>query len=390
MIRITLFLFFFLPSINLFAIETISIKAFGAIPNDGKSDQNAFEKASDYINKKKGNIKLIIPSGLYIVGKQDETRGNYFFSAREIITLKNCSNVEIVGEPGAIIKYGVGLRFGTFKLKDGLSTNITYECGSKPMKSSERAALGHVIQLQNCSNINISQLTLDGNFYEETLNNMNSFPIRNVTEKNKKYLSNKINIGGGYGNCGVQIEHYGILIFHSSNVTINSVECRRFGSDGLLIANVDGKDKNIVVKNSKFDYNSRTGIAIGGGEDIQILNCIISNTGRFFYVATATGIDIEPEDDIKAKNKKVKNVLIDNCTIKGNSEGAVLAKFGGFSENITISNSNIQSFRSAINIGNKTKNFKYLNNTLDGVFLQNEKQIKNITKSKQSIMFNKL
>lgn len=363
---IGIFLLFCISCVSAQKVETISILDFGARPNDGKDDQLAFEKLSKYINKKKRNLVVVIPKGVYQVGRQiRNSESNYYLTGQDVIRIENCTNIKIVGQAGAKLLFNVGMRFGSFEPETGNSTDKTFECVPKNNIAKERAMLGKVINIINSDHIIINNLSLDGNFYPETLNNMNSFEIRNL-KRNSKFQKKSINIGGGYGNCGIQIEHYGIFVFHSSNVYISKVNADRFGTDGLMIANVDKKHKNINVSNSNFDCNSRTGIAIGGGEDITIKHCNLTNTGRLLYISTATGIDIEPEADAQTHEKSVSGLLIEKCNFSGNSEGAILAKFGGSSNHIRVINCNISSDRTAVVVGEKVKSFTFQNNRLNG------------------------
>lgn len=361
-----IFLLFCISCVCAPKVETISILDFGARPNDGKDDHSAFEKLSKYINEKKRNIVVVIPEGVYQVGRQiRNSESNYYLIGQDVIRIENCNNIKILGQKGTKLLFNVGMRFGSFDPETGNSTDKTFECVPKNNVAKERAMLGKMINIVNSDNVTVSNLILDGNFYSETLNNMNSFEIRNL-KKNAKFQQKSINIGGGYGNCGIQIEHYGIVVFHSNNVHISHVNSKRFGTDGLMIANVDNKHKNIIVSNSSFDYNSRTGIAIGGGKDIIIKRCDLKNTGRLLYISTATGIDIEPEADATVYEKTVSNLLIDECYFSGNSEGAILAKFGGRSNNIRVKNCNISSDRTAVVVGEKVKDFNFQNNKLNG------------------------
>lgn len=383
---IVFILLFFFQNIYAQSIVTVSVLDFGAKPDDGKDDHTAFRKLSQFINKRKGNVIVNIPKGIYLVGKQIRNAGsNYYLNGEDVILLENCQNVKIIGEKGSIILFNVGMRFGSFDPETGKSTNKTFDCVSKHNIATERAMLGKVIHIRNSSQIKIQNLNLDGNFYASTVNNMNNFPLREITQ-NINYQEDKINLGGGYGDCGIQIEHYGLFIFHSKNVLIDKVRSNRFGTDGLMISNVSGSDNNIRVKNSTFDYNSRTGIAIGGGQDIVISNSTVSNTGRFLYISTATGIDIEPEDDVLIQNKKIDKVTVNNCILSGNSEGAILAKFGGASSEVHIMNCDISSSRTAIVVGPKSTNFRFSNNKLNGELILNNKNMGKISVKEKYVL----
>ncbi|MDH5828684.1 right-handed parallel beta-helix repeat-containing protein [Sphingobacterium faecium] len=368
------------------SLETISVLDFGAKPNDNVSDQLAFEKMSAYVNSRGGNVIINIPSGVFLVGRQEKlANSSYYLTGKDVIRLENCENVTIKGSSGTKLLFNVGMRFGSFNPATGKSTNKTFECVAKNNVATERAMLGKVINIRNSRFIKIQNLSLDGNFHANTVNNMNSFPLRGISQ-NAEFQDDKINIGGGYGDCGIQIEHYGIFLFHSNDVLINNVRSNRFGTDGLMISNVSGSDNNIKVQNSTFDYNSRTGIAIGGGQAITIDRSTISNTGRFLYISTATGIDIEPEADAVVKNKSIKNVLINRCVFSGNSEGAILAKFGGTSSEIQVVNCDITSSRTAVVVGPKSSNFKFSNNKLNGELILNGKNIGKVSSREKRVL----
>lgn len=368
------------------SVISVSILDFGAKPNDLESDQLAFEKMSAFVNARGGHAIINIPSGVFLVGRQEKiTNSSYYLTGKDVISLENCENVTIKGSEGTKLLFNVGLRFGSFNPTTGKSTNKTFECIAKNNVATERAMLGRVIHVKNSRKIYIRNLHLDGNFYAETVNNMNNFPLRGISQ-NLDFQADKINLGGGYGDCGIQIEHYGIVLFHSQDVLIDKVSSNRFGTDGLMIANISGNDNNIRIQNSIFDFNSRTGIAIGGGQDIRINKCTISNTGRFLYISTATGIDIEPEADAIVKNKTVKKVTISNCKLSGNSEGAILAKFGGASSDVHVINCDISSSRTAVVIGPKSTNFQFSNNKLNGDLILNNKNMGKISVREKRIL----
>ncbi|KAA0991304.1 glycosyl hydrolase family 28-related protein [Dyadobacter aurulentus] len=345
-------------------------KDFGATPNDKTNDHAAFQAAADFINKRKGHCKLLIPKGTYIVGKQDLLKNNaYLYRGSDVLQILNCNNVKIAGEPGTILKYDVGFRFGSFNPADGLSTNITMDCTPKTKTSADRRAdLGRCIVLVNSANIQIDNVVLDGNFYAETLNNMNSFKLKCIESKNSAFMADKINIGGGYGDCNIQLAHYGIFVLKSGNVTISNSTTKRFGTDGIQIANSHElpAEKNIKIVNCVVDFNARTGIALTGGDKIDVINTSITNTGGCVYASTGTGVDIEAQRDDKKQEKLVTNVNFNNCKFKNNSSGEILAKFGLGSSDVTFENCNIHSSTRAVNVGRKNVGYRFINNKIGG------------------------
>jgi len=356
-------------------------KDFGAIPNDTINDHAAFQAASDFINRRKGYCELVIPAGKYIVGKQEKLNNrDYYYRGIDVIQIINAKNVTIKGEVGSILKYDTGFKFGSFNPEDGSSSNITMDCSPKTKTTSnKRADLGRCILIASSSNVTIENLELDGNFYSETLNNMNSYKMKCMDEKNPSFDPNKINIGGGYGDCGIQLAHYGVFVSHSGDVVLRKVTVRRFGLDGVQIANSHSEpgQKNVKVIQCKLDFNARTALALTGGDKIEITGTSMTNTGRCLYASTGTGVDIEAQVDAKRKEKLVTNVKFTDCDFSNNSSGEILAKFGLGSSNVTFEGCDIKSSSRAINLGRKNTGYRFVNNKISGskVVLVEDKKV---------------
>ncbi|MCF0039097.1 right-handed parallel beta-helix repeat-containing protein [Dyadobacter fanqingshengii] len=373
-------------------------KDFGAVPNDTINDHAAFQAASEFINRRKGNCVLIIPTGTYIVGKQEKLKNrDYFYRGTDVIQILNATNVTIRGEAGSKLKYDVGLRFGTFDPADGSSTNITMDCTPKTKTtSSKRADLGRCIVIGSSRNVVIENLELDGNFFSETLNNMNSYNLKCTGKKSAEFDPKKINIGGGYGDCGIQLAHYGVFVSHSGDVVIRKVTAKRFGLDGIQVANshTEPGQKNVKIIQCKLDFNARTGLALTGGDKMEITGTSLTNTGGCMYASTGTGVDIEAQIDAKRKEKLVTNVKFTNCKFANNSSGEILAKFGLGSSNITFEGCDIKSSTRAINLGRKNTGYKFVNNRISGtkiILLEGQKiDIRDEVQSKSSRTTNTL
>ena len=356
-------------------------KDFGAVPNDTINDHAAFQAASEFINQRKGNCVLVIPKGTYIVGKQEKLKNrDYFYRGSDVIQIINAKNVTVKGEVGTKLKYDVGFRFGSFDPADGSSTNITMDCTPKTKTTSnKRADLGRCIVIASSSNVVVENLELDGNFYSETLNNMNSYNVKCTDKKSTAFDPKKINIGGGYGDCGIQLAHYGVFVSHSGDIVIRKVTAERFGLDGIQVANshIEADQKNVKIIQCKLDFNARTGLALTGGDKIEITGTSLTNTGRCLYASTGTGVDIEAQIDAKRKEKLVTNVKFTNCKFSNNSSGEILAKFGLGSSNITFDGCDIKSSSRAINLGRKNTGYKFVNNRISGtkVILLEDKKI---------------
>ncbi|WP_026630595.1 right-handed parallel beta-helix repeat-containing protein [Dyadobacter alkalitolerans] len=368
-------------------------KDFGAVPNDTINDQAAFEAASQFINSRKGNCELLIPTGTYIVGKQVKLKNrDYYYRGADVIQIINSKNVVVKGQPGSKLIYDTGFRFGSFNPEDGSSSDITLDCTPKTKTTSDkRADLGRCVVIASSSNVRIENLILDGNFYSENLNNMNTFKVKCTDKQSTSFDPTKINIGGGYGDCGIQLAHYGVFISHSGNIVVEKVTAKRFGLDGMQIANshTAATQKNIKVIDCDLDFNARTGLALTGGDKIDIINTSLTNTGRCLYAATGTGVDIEAQIDAKRQEKLVTNVKFLKCKFSNNSSGEILAKFGLGSSNITFDGCNIRSSSRAINLGRKNTGYRFVNNRISGtkvVLLEDQKvDIRDEAQAKKTI-----
>lgn len=281
--------FFLTQGVTAQTFLTKNIKSFGA-KGDGKTnDHAAFEKAATFFNKRGGNGKLIIPSGTYIIGFQEYT-GNqpkgYAYTGKDVLHFDSVKNFTITGTSKSVLKYQDSLRFGTFDPK----TKMIYSHGRDFYDASYAAVIGHCIYFDNCINISINNLNLDGN-------------------------SDHIIQGGGYGDVGTQLQHYGIFIKNSRKVSVSNVNAHHFGCDGICVCNVTSAQKDeITFTNSKFEYNARQGFSFVGGNDLHVKNCSFNHTGKGkFSSPPGAGVDIEAEIG------PVANGVFERCEFVNNS-----------------------------------------------------------------------
>src|SRR5205809_3137670 len=77
------------------SIIVINLYQFGSSGKGKINDHDAFRKAAEFINKRGGYVKLILPKGTYILGKQFKgyNQTNYF--GVDLFFLHNCRNVTI-------------------------------------------------------------------------------------------------------------------------------------------------------------------------------------------------------------------------------------------------------------------------------------------------------
>ena len=289
-------------------VLTKSIKLFGA-KGDGKTnDTDAFFKAAAFFNQRGGNGTLVIPRGTYIVGKQrhnDGTSNGYAYTSDNILDFKNINNLVIEGLKGSVIQYAANLKFGSF---DPV-TEQKFDSNSRVAPVIKYAAVvGNCIALNNCRNVTIKSLTLNGN-------------------------NKAIQFGGVYGDIGIQLTHSGVFIQNSHAVTVDNITADYFGLDGIGVSNVASTEPDdINISNCNFEYNCRQGLSWVGGNNLSVKNCQFNHTGRSgYHSAPCAGVDIEAEIN------KINGGRFDNCQFIDNY-GCGLVTGGGVTSDCTFNN----------------------------------------------------
>lgn len=288
-------------TINLNANPSIvSIKDFGAKGNGYSNDTRAFHKASKYISQRGGNIELTIPAGNYIVGEQTRhPQGKVYLNGANIISLRNCNNVKISGESGTKLTYKNNLKYGSFNPVTGQKYNPKLPFTNKRYI----AQIGTTILLQNCTNIQISNIEIDGN-------------------------SEKMILGGMWGDKGRQLNHHGSQIINSRKVNLKNCNFHHFALDGIKISNNGNSMDNIIIKNSKFNFNGRQGLSWVGGNGLNVNDCEFNHTGRGYISSSpVAGLDIEA-----SFGNIVKNGSFTNCEFINNAGAGMVAHTGPSSD----------------------------------------------------------
>ncbi|MDO7877363.1 LamG-like jellyroll fold domain-containing protein [Hymenobacter sp. ASUV-10] len=240
------------------------------------------------------------------------------------------------GMPGVTtyIKYIDGLKFGIDP-----ADNVTY-------------SVGCFIYLQNCRNVVIHDLNVNGN--------------------NPAFIRKATNSDHGY-----QLDNDGIFLGKCRRVRINNVSCKFFGRDGIQVnsplntptptdtaANCD----NVRITNSHFDYNARQGLSWTGGCGLVATTSSFSHTGRGVPGSTAlpiingptAGIDIEPEGGFYGVN-----LSFSKCHIKDNFGRGVLSDskpaFIFHARNVSFDSCTINNYSGGPAIWTVRPNFTYTN-----------------------------
>jgi hypothetical protein len=261
-------------------VVIMNIRDFGAVPNDGMSDQCAFEAASDYIQNNRigsGNVTLVIPAGVYNVGEQEFNCGIYSFG-KPLIQLRNCKNVNIYGEQGAILRYESCLKYGAFDTTTGdkyLPYPPARKCGKAGFNDWSFAAYpNNCIDLTNCESVTISGLELDGNI-------------------------NKAIIGGSHAAdfANIQLPFDGIFLNNCRNISLADLNVHDFGRDGIMInGSITSSIVDLKMNQCSFNRNCRNGFSWGSGEGVTATSCTFNENGQTVISSPMrAGIDIEWE-----------------------------------------------------------------------------------------------
>jgi hypothetical protein len=298
-------------------VKTVYLSSFGAIANDNKSDHLAFTRASQYINSRKGNTRLVITKGNYIVGvlpkylsTEDIPTGAA--SLNDVMDIVNCNNVTIEGAGLVTIKFTGNIPIGTL-------------ANRKNNKDSAVHA-GAFIRLTNCTNITLLNLNADGN--------------------NQNFRLLKV---WGAGVNPYERENEGLYILNCQRVKVFNSSFNGFCRDGALILQDADKIpvKNIAFTNCSFNNNGRNGFSWCGGDSVTFYKCVFKNNcmGKI-QTNPGSGLDIEPERYALCTNGKItkcefsgnggyaltsgyptaSDVVFDSCTIMGNTNYALICQ----------------------------------------------------------------
>ncbi len=281
--------------------KTVHIRDFGAI-GDGKTNNTiAFQKASAYLKANGG--KLIIDSGIYIAGKQ-KLAGNYgaghSYSPAPIISITGGSKpITIIGDK-AIIKAADSLKYGSFNPVTGLKDSLRKQGNV----SDYYASAFSMINIISCSSITIIGITIDGN-------------------------SGKMDIGPGFGPSGIQLAALGIGLYGNKKAKVTDCYIHHCALDGIIVAWPGLKDYDPIyphtIINVRAEYNGRQGLSWVGGNNLTVINCNFSSTGK----ALNNGIPVVSKPsagiDIEVENSIIRNGNFVNCFIYDNAGSGIIS-----------------------------------------------------------------
>lgn len=295
----------------------ITASQFGAIPDDGLDDTDAFAAAATAINQAGGGT-LIIPPGRYLVGRELTTAEKE--ASGEPLPYYRCHPLLAFGPEvrglrifaaGAVLQYADGLHYGAF---DAEGEPYHHPIGTNFADRDYAANPGPIITFDRCRDVLIHGLELDGN-------------------------SAGLIVGGRYGgdDDGIQLAAHGIATYSSERVVIEDVLTHDHGLDGLyvtiggLFRDRDGttyvtsqnwdSDLAAAIPHSLVDVlsdrNGRQGMSITGGRSLYALRCRFERTGRGAIASPPmAGLDIEPNQPRDFRDARfVDCAFVDNAGV---------------------------------------------------------------------------
>ncbi|MEO8819435.1 MAG: glycosyl hydrolase family 28 protein [Ginsengibacter sp.] len=315
--------------------QNYNIKDFGAVADSQTINTNAIQKAIDECNEKGGGT-VEVPAGVFRTGT---------FSLK--------SNVNLRLENGAVL-------MGSANLKD--------------YKGYDKEGFGHnyygILYTRGAENVSITgQGTIDGNdkvFFDWDTAKKIDISDTKYTRQKDNYRKVESGIGDGpvvpkdrphqmviFSQCkNVKLREVSLL--HSPFWTLHFADCDAVSVlgirlwSGMLVPNADG-----------IDVTSCTNVIISGC-DIRAGDDAIAITGydHHFEIPGFSGI-----------RKTSENIIVSNCNLQSASSGIRI----GFLDQNTVKNVHVDN----VNITNSTRGI--------GIFLRDQGSLENITFSNMYI-----
>jgi hypothetical protein len=247
----------------------VKVDDYGAHGNGVDDDTAAFQSAAEVVQAFGGAISLG-HNKVYRVGEQIHTDGVYpYYVYQPIISIDGVhgNKVAIIGN-GATLKLNDGLRFGSFDKNTGAVYNPTLPFTDHAYD----VGVGNIIQITNCDEVEIRDLTIDGNI-------------------------DSVVLGGFFGDTGRQCDGVGVYLSKNSKVSVYNAYSHHNTLDGFYIADATataGVLKPHSLMNVESFYNARQGLSWVGGNGLTVFDSKFSYTGRATFTSSpGAGCDIE-------------------------------------------------------------------------------------------------
>lgn len=282
---------------------------FGATGDGVTDDTNAFLSFNEYIENINGGFKLLIPEGVYRVGKQLHVNGEYPYYQNVGSIIKIDGKENFIIEMRGTLKTNDGLYYGSFD-KD---TGEIYNAQSGGFTDWNYAAiLGNIIDISHSKNFTLISPRTDGNM-------------------------DNINVGGYWGDEDIQLRHNGLNINMCEDFTVINPETNNMCLDGLYIR---GEEMNGTIINPRAKKNGRQGFSITASESgLNVYGGVFEETGKGkVSSAPKAGLDIEDNGEDN------KGISFYGTIFRNNSGFDILAVKTNESETGDIKFNNVKAY----------------------------------------------
>jgi hypothetical protein len=274
---------------------TINLDSYTDTSGD---DTYAWRKACAVISAYGQGTLQLTAGKTYVVGK--ETAGAVpdfpYYRADGLGLIAGAKHGKIiVNGNGATVKLKGGMHVGGFDPTTGLADPWDSDLDPDDYLKERRAAPGNLLTVERCADVEIKNITLNGNI------------------QNQVY-------GGIYGDKGYQVPQHGIflggtdLADANGKILVQDVVSSYNTVDGISIGyKVEAVDpiKEVIIRRITCKYNGRQGLSYNCGNHLEVYDSEFSHTGRErpnYPNSPATGVDIEPMGRYMAPG-----IIFDNC-----------------------------------------------------------------------------
>lgn len=250
------------------------------------------------------------------VGEQTVQPGSFEWAYKPspVIAGTRITGLVHIDMGGCTLRCRDGLRYGAFDSATGVAlpgrTEAVFPNGSRRSSPYE----GMFAFLACSGDIEVQNVTLDGN-------------------------AAGLNLGGEYGDTGVQIPAGGLnLISCTGNVRLRGIVSKDHGQDGIqyegVFTSVAASTGSLLMEDCFFDRNGRQGFSWIGGGMVTAINCQFNRTGYGrLYTNPGAGLDIEAEG-----GNLNRNGYFLNCRFIGNrGQGVVSEPHGSVNGDVVFS-----------------------------------------------------
>jgi hypothetical protein len=323
------------------ARKKVSVREFGAVPNNDCDDTDPMQAAADYLCAHPGTT-LIYPPGIYNVDKTVDFDTEFSGLVNDkAITYNHCSNVKITGVGAKIEVKGNFEKAVARLIPDFPPPPLCHGAGWPPI-FSPCAAVGEADTFQRVpfafvesNNFVLSGFEIDGNVDQMTQSN----PTVYLAERSE----------------------YGVWIIDSHDFVLERLFIHHMATDGINFPSSPGSD-NGKINNVISANNARMALTIAGPVrnlkvvDTQLRDSGVVGTALNSYTAhsPARGVDIETEclpadadwgvPDLRTQGCRITgNILFNRVRATGSIGGQIAFPHGESSANITVRNSFLQN-----------------------------------------------